>query len=97
MRSHLFDPRSVSHSDMMIQIEIAHQKLSELAKDTPALCRQHLFEYARPQMIEGILLILPSYLKFSPTSTREKNGVGLITPLNHHKEAILLQSEVNLG
>ncbi len=24
MRSHLFDPRSVSHSDVMIQIEIAH-------------------------------------------------------------------------
>jgi hypothetical protein len=42
MRSRLFDPRRVSHSDVMIQIEIAHQKLSELAKDAPALCRQHL-------------------------------------------------------
>ncbi len=44
MRSHLFDPRSVSHSDVMIQIEIAHQKLSELVKDTPALCHQHLLD-----------------------------------------------------
>ncbi len=44
MCSHLFDPRSVSHSDVMIQIEIAHQKLSELAKDAPALHRQHLLD-----------------------------------------------------
>jgi hypothetical protein len=44
LRSHLFDPRSVSHSNVMIQIEIAHQKLSELAKDTPALCHQHLLD-----------------------------------------------------
>jgi hypothetical protein len=42
LRSHLFDPRSVSHSNVMIQIEIAHRKLSELAKDAPAICRQHL-------------------------------------------------------
>ena len=40
--SHIFDPRSVSHSGVMIQIEIAHCKLSELAKDAPALRRQHL-------------------------------------------------------
>ncbi len=44
VRSHIFDPRSVSHSDVMIQIEIAHQKLSELAKDAPALHRQHLLD-----------------------------------------------------
>ncbi len=42
LRSHLFDPRSVSHSNVMIQIEIARQKLSELAKDAPALHHQHL-------------------------------------------------------
>ncbi len=44
MRSCLFDPRCVSHSDVMIQIEIAHQKLSELAKNAPALRRQHLLD-----------------------------------------------------
>jgi hypothetical protein len=42
LRSHLFDPRSVSHSNIMIQIEIAHCKLSESAKDAPALHCQHL-------------------------------------------------------
>jgi hypothetical protein len=45
LRSHLFDPRSVSHSNIMIQIEIAHRKLSELAKDAPALCCQHLLDF----------------------------------------------------
>jgi hypothetical protein len=44
LRSCHFDPRSVSHSDVMIQIEIAHQKLSELAKDAPALHCQHLLD-----------------------------------------------------
>ena len=44
LRSHLFDPRSVSHSNVMIQIEIAHYKLSELAKDAPAICPQHLLD-----------------------------------------------------
>ncbi len=40
----MFDPRHVSHSDVHIQIEIAHHKLSELAKDAPALRRQHLLD-----------------------------------------------------
>ncbi len=44
MCSHLFDPRCVSHSNVMIQIEITHQKLSELAKDASALRRQHLLD-----------------------------------------------------
>ncbi len=44
LHSHHFEPRSVSHSDVMIQIKIAYQKLSELAKDTPALCGQHLLD-----------------------------------------------------
>jgi hypothetical protein len=47
MRSLLFDPRSVPHSNFMIQIEIAYQKLSELAKDAPALCRQHLLDLCK--------------------------------------------------
>ena len=44
LRSHLFDPRSVSYNDAMIQIEITHKKLSELAKDAPALRCQHLLD-----------------------------------------------------
>jgi hypothetical protein len=28
----------------MIKIEIAHHKLSDLAKDAPTLCRQHLLD-----------------------------------------------------
>ncbi len=32
LRAHMFDPRHVSHSDVLIQIEIAHHKLAELAK-----------------------------------------------------------------
>ena len=44
LSSHLFDRRSVSHSNIMIQIEIAHCKLSELAKDAPALRCQHLLD-----------------------------------------------------
>jgi hypothetical protein len=47
MRSCLFDPQCVSHSNMMIQIEIAHQKLSELVKDAPALRRQHLLDLCK--------------------------------------------------
>jgi hypothetical protein len=44
LRSHLFDPRSVSHSNIMIQIKIAYCKLSKLAKDAPAIRLQHLLD-----------------------------------------------------
>ena len=47
LRSHLFDPRSVSHSNAMIQIEITHKKLSALAKDAPTLRRQHLLNLCK--------------------------------------------------
>jgi hypothetical protein len=42
--SHLFDPRSVSHSNVVIQIEIAHCKLAKLAKDATAIRPQHLLD-----------------------------------------------------
>jgi hypothetical protein len=42
LRLHFFDSRCVSHSDGMIQTKIAHHKLLELAKDSPALRCQHL-------------------------------------------------------
>jgi hypothetical protein len=44
LRSHLFDPRTVSYSNVMIQLEITHKKLSELAKDAPTLRCQHLLD-----------------------------------------------------
>jgi hypothetical protein len=95
--SHLFDPRSVSHSDVMIQIEIAHQNFQTWQR-TPLHSTANIFlTSARPQMIEGILLVLPLYLKYFPVSKREKNGIGLITPLDHRKEAIPLQSVFNLA
>jgi hypothetical protein len=42
--AHLCNPRYISHSDVMIQIKIAHCRLSELAKDAPALRCQHLLD-----------------------------------------------------
>jgi DNA-binding Xre family transcriptional regulator len=47
LRSHLFDPRTVSYSNVMIQIEITHKKLSELAKDAPTLRCQHLLDLCK--------------------------------------------------
>ncbi len=44
LRLHLFDPRCISFSKVMIHTKIAHQKLLELAKDAPALCCQHLLD-----------------------------------------------------
>jgi hypothetical protein len=46
----------------------------------------------RLQTREGIQLDQQSYLRFSPKNKRERNGVESITQLNHHKEAIPLQS-----
>jgi hypothetical protein len=47
LRSHLFDPRTVSYSDVMIHIENTHRKLSDLAKDAPTLCCQHLLDLCK--------------------------------------------------
>ncbi len=44
LRAHICNPRYVSHSDVMIQIEVAHRRLSKLANDAPALHRQHLLD-----------------------------------------------------
>jgi hypothetical protein len=43
-RTHLCNPQYIFHSDIMIQIKIAHRRLSELAKDAPALRCQHLLD-----------------------------------------------------
>jgi hypothetical protein len=42
--SHLFDPRLISHSKVMIHIHITQHQLSRLAKDAPTLCRKHLLD-----------------------------------------------------
>jgi hypothetical protein len=44
LRLHLFDPRCVSYSNVMIHTKIAHHNLLELSKDAPALQRQHLLD-----------------------------------------------------
>ncbi len=49
----MFDPKHVYHSDVHIQIEIAHHKLSELAKDAPALRRQHLLDIRKAAEDQG--------------------------------------------
>jgi hypothetical protein len=43
-RAHLFDPRSVSDSEVMIHIQIMQHQSSQLAKDTPALQCKHLLD-----------------------------------------------------
>jgi hypothetical protein len=44
LRLHLFDPRCVSYSNVMIHTNIVPHKLLELAKDTPALRCRHLLD-----------------------------------------------------
>jgi hypothetical protein len=46
-RAHLCNPRYISHSHVMIQIEVAHRRLSEMAKDAPALRCQHLLDFQK--------------------------------------------------
>ncbi len=53
LRAHLFDPRYVSHSDIMIQVEIVHHKLSDLAKNAPALRCQHLLDLQKAADNQG--------------------------------------------
>jgi hypothetical protein len=43
-RTHLCNPRYISHSHVMIQIEVAQRRLSELEKKAPALRCQHLLD-----------------------------------------------------
>jgi hypothetical protein len=44
LRSHLFDPRMILYSNVMIHIQITQQQLWTLAKDGPDLRRKHLLE-----------------------------------------------------
>jgi hypothetical protein len=53
LRLHLFDPRCVSYSDVMIHTKIAHHKLLESAKDAPALRCQHLLDLQKAKDKRG--------------------------------------------
>jgi hypothetical protein len=44
LHSHLFDPRLISHSEVMIHIYITQHQLSRLATDAPTLCQKHLLD-----------------------------------------------------
>jgi hypothetical protein len=44
LRSHLFDPRLISHSEVMIHIHITQHQLWWLAKDAPTLHQKHLLD-----------------------------------------------------
>ncbi len=74
LRSHLFDPRNVSHSYVMIKIEIAHHKLSELAKDAPALRRQHLLNIQKSAEDWGDSICSANILEILIWEQERKNG-----------------------
>jgi len=44
LRSHLFDPRLKSHSEVMIHIHITQHQIWRLAKDAPALRQKNLLD-----------------------------------------------------
>ncbi len=50
---HLFDPRCISYSNIMIHTKIAHNKLLELAKDALALHPQHLLNLQKAEDKRG--------------------------------------------
>jgi hypothetical protein len=97
LRLHLFDPRCVSHSEMMIQTKIAHHDFLELATDAPALHCQHLPDLQKTADNRRYSTCLAIIFKIlTREQERERNGIELIAQLNCHKEAILLQSMFNM-
>ena len=95
LHSHLFDPRTVSYSGVMIHIENTHKKLSELVKDAPTLRHQHLLDLRKAADDRGDTAqssIIPEII----TQEQEQNsGVGLIIQLGYHGEVIHFQSVSN--
>ena len=53
LRSHLFDPRMISHSEVMIHIQITQRQLWKLAKDGPELRRKHLLDLQKAADVKG--------------------------------------------
>jgi len=76
LRSHLFDPRTVSYSDVMIHIEITHKKLSELAKDAHTLRRQHLLDLRLAADNRGDTARSSIILEILTREQGEKSGDG---------------------
>ena len=76
LRSHLFDPRTVSYSDVMIHIKITHKKLSELAKDAPALRRQHLLDLRLAADNRGDTARSSIILEILTREQERKSGAG---------------------
>jgi hypothetical protein len=72
----------------MIQIDIVHHELSDLAKDAPALCCQHLLDLQQAADDQGDPPTLASYWKSSPRSKNKKNGVVLTQQHAHHEAEI---------
>ncbi len=56
--AHICNPRYISHSEVMIQIKVVHRRLSELAKDAPALRRQHLLDLKKAANDRGDFICL---------------------------------------
>ncbi len=51
--SHLFDPRLISHSDVMIHIQITQHQLYWLAKDASTLRQTHLMDLQKAAEEKG--------------------------------------------
>jgi hypothetical protein len=77
----------------MIQIEITHKKLSELATDAHALCRQHLLDLRKAADGRGDAAWSTIILEI--LTQEQRSGVRLITQLSPHGEAIPFQSVSN--
>jgi hypothetical protein len=67
----------------MIQIDIAHHKLSNLAKDTPALRCQHLLDLQKDVDNWGDSTRSGIILEILIREQEQKNGIELIRQLAH--------------
>jgi hypothetical protein len=53
LRSHLFDPRLISHSKIMIHLQITQHQLLQVAKDAPTLRQEHLLDLQKAAEEKG--------------------------------------------
>jgi hypothetical protein len=53
LRSHLFNPRLISHSKIMIHIQITQHQLLQLAKDAPTLHQKRLLDLQKAAEEKG--------------------------------------------
>ncbi len=91
LRLHLFDPKCVSYSNVMIHTKITHHKLLEMPKMPQNYIASIFLTSKRLQTREGIQLDQQSYSRFSPENKRKRNGIESITQPSRHKEAIPIQ------